>query len=47
MRVITAIIIVAIGVAAFYVDATYYENAGVAFIGKTLFDITNWLAFWR
>lgn len=47
MRVITAIIIVVIGIGAFLIDATYYESAGVAFVGKALFDITNWMAFWR
>gem|GEM_PF-5851018 len=47
MRLWTAIVIVAAAALAFYVDATQYESAGIAFLGRSLFSITNWMAFWR
>ena len=47
MRGITALLTVAAALAAFLIDMSYFDSAGITFLGKGLFRITEWLAFWR
>ena len=47
MSWLAAFLTVAAAVAAFLIDMTFFESGGIAFLGKSLFDITAWLAFWR
>ena len=47
MSIWSALAVIALGALAFWIDMSLYESAGIAYLGKALFNATDWLAFWR
>jgi hypothetical protein len=43
----SALAVIAFTALALWVDAAFFDSAGIAYLGKALFDGTEWLAFWR